>query len=163
MSESLIRLTATEAVARLRQGDVSPLELVEAAAARIAAVEPAVNALPTLCLDRARAHARRLMAGEGREAEGEPGWLGGLPVTIKDLTDVAGVRTTYGSPIFRDHVPERSHPLVLRIERLGGIVIGKSNTPESAPAAPPSTRSSAAPAIPGTPRSPAAAAPAAAR
>jgi amidase len=130
MSDSLIRLTATEAVARLRQGDVSPLELVEAAAARIAAVEPAVNALPTLCLDRARAHARRLMAGEGREAEGEPGWLGGLPVTIKDLTDVAGVRTTYGSPIFRDHVPERSHPLVLRIERLGGIVIGKSNTPE---------------------------------
>ena len=130
MSGDLIRLTAAEAVARLGRREVSPLDLVEAAAARIAAVEPAVNALPTLCLDRARDHARRLMRGEGREAAGEPGWLGGLPVTIKDLTDVAGVRTTYGSPLFRDHVPARSHPLVERIERLGGIVIAKSNTPE---------------------------------
>ena len=127
---SLIQLTATEAVARLRAGEVSPLELVEAAAARIAAVEPAVNALPTLCLDRAREHARRIMAGEDKARSGEPGWLGGLPVSIKDLTEVAGVRTTYGSPIFRDHVPERSHPVVERIEALGGIVIGKSNTPE---------------------------------
>jgi amidase len=130
MSDDLIRLTATEAVALLRQGDVSPLDLVEAAAARIAEVEPLVNALPTLCLDRARSHARRLMAGEGRELATAPGWLGGLPVTIKDLTDVAGVRTTYGSPIFRDHVPRDSHPLVKRIERHGGIVIAKSNTPE---------------------------------
>ncbi|MBN8888766.1 MAG: amidase, partial [Rhodospirillales bacterium] len=130
MSDELIRLTATEAVARLKRGEISPLELVEAAAARIAAVDGAVNALPTLCLDRARAHARELMAGRRREAEGEPGWLAGLPVAIKDLADVAGVRTTYGSPIFRDHVPERSHPLVERIERKGGIVIGKSNTPE---------------------------------
>ena len=69
-------------------------------------------------------------AGEGRDAEGEPGWLAGLPVAIKDLADVAGVRTTYGSPIFRDHVPTTSHPLVERIERKGGIVIAKSNTPE---------------------------------
>jgi amidase len=126
----LIRLTATEAVAALKRGDVSPLDLVEAAAARIAAVEPAVNALPTLCLDRARDHAKRLMRGEGRELEGAPGWLGGLPVSIKDLTDIAGVRTTYGSPLFRDHVPEKSHPVVERIEARGGIVIGKSNTPE---------------------------------
>ena len=130
MTEELIRLSATEAVVRLRRGEVSPLAMVEAAAARIAAVEPAVNALPTLCLDRARAHARRMMAGEGKEAADEPGWLAGLPVAIKDLTDVAGVRTTYGSPIFRDHVPEKSHPVVQRIERKGGIVIAKSNTPE---------------------------------
>lgn len=130
MPDDLIRLTATEAVARLTRREVSPLELIDAAERRIAAVEPAVNALPTLCLDRARAHARRLMAGEGAEQADHPGWLAGLPVTIKDLTDVAGVRTTYGSPIFRDHVPDRSHPLVERIERLGGIVIGKSNTPE---------------------------------
>ena len=130
MSDDLIRLTASEAVARLARREISPLELVEAAATRIAAVEPAVNALPTLCLDRARAHAKRLMDGQGREREGQPGWLGGLPVSIKDLTDVAGVRTTYGSPIFKDHVPERSHPIVERIEALGGIVIGKSNTPE---------------------------------
>lgn len=130
MSNDLIRLTATQAVARLQRREVSPLDLIEAAAARIAEVEPAVNALPTLCLDRARGHAKRLMAGEGREMQGQPGWLGGLPVTIKDLTDVAGVRTTYGSPIFKDHVPTTSHPVVQRIEARGGIVIAKSNTPE---------------------------------
>src|SRR5690242_12170599 len=130
MNEELIRLPATEVVAMLGRRDVSPLELIDAAAARIALVEPAVNALPTLCLDRARDHARQLMNGSRREAENEPGWLGGLPVAIKDLTDVAGVRTTYGSPIFRDHIPATSHPVVERIERKGGIVIAKSNTPE---------------------------------
>lgn len=130
MSGELWKMTAVEAVARLKKREVSPLELIDAAEKRIAEVEPAVNALPTLCLDRARDHARRLMAGQGREAEGEAGWLGGLPVSIKDLTDVAGVRTTYGSPIFANHVPAKSNPLVERIERKGGIVIGKSNTPE---------------------------------
>ena len=130
MADDLVRLTATEAVARLRRKEISPLELIDAAESRIAAVDGMVNALPTLCFERGRAHARALMAGERREAEGEPGWLAGLPVAIKDLVDVAGVRTTYGSPIFRDHVPSSSHPVVLRIERKGGIVIGKSNTPE---------------------------------
>ncbi len=129
MSE-LWKMTAVEAVARLKKKEITPLDLVEASARRTGEVEPAVNAMPTLCLDRARDHAKALMAGKRREAEGEAGWLGGLPVSIKDLTDVAGVRTTYGSPIFADHVPARSHPLVERIERKGGIVMGKSNTPE---------------------------------
>src|SRR4051795_7384704 len=131
MSDELWRMSAVEAVARLRKGEISPLELVEASARRIAEVEPAVNALPTLCLDRARDHGKRIMQGGAAcEASGEAGWLAGLPVSIKDLTDVAGVRTTYGSPIFADHVPAKSHPLVERIERKGGIVIAKSNTPE---------------------------------
>ena len=131
MSDELWRMSAVEAVARLRKGEISPLELIDAAARRIAEVEPAVNALPTLCLDRARDHAKRIMhGGAACEAAGEAGWLAGLPVSIKDLTDVAGVRTTYGSPIFADHVPANSHPLVERIERKGGIVIAKSNTPE---------------------------------
>ncbi len=130
MTQDLIRLTATEAVARLRKREISPLDLIDAAEARIAEVEPQVNALPTLCFDRAREHAKRLMAERNPPAASEPGWLGGLPVSIKDLNDVAGVRTTYGSPIFRDHVPARSHPLVERIERKGGIVVAKSNTPE---------------------------------
>jgi amidase len=119
-----------EAVDRLKRGDITPLDLIDAAERRIAEVEPAINALPTLCFDRARAHARRLTEGKNRQGEGEAGWLAGLPVAIKDLADVAGVRTTYGSPIFRDHVPEASHPVVERIERKGGIVIAKSNTPE---------------------------------
>jgi amidase len=130
MSDDLIRLTATEAVARLKRREISPLDLIDAAEKRIGSVEPAVNALPTLCLDRARNHARQLMNGQRRGTEDEAGWLAGLPVSIKDLVDVAGVRTTYGSPIFRDHVPTKSHPLVERIERQGGIVVAKSNTPE---------------------------------
>jgi len=129
-SDALMRMTAIEAVACLKRREVTPLEMIEAAERRIAEVEPAINALPTLCCERAREHARRLMRGEGRVAEGEPGWLAGLPIAIKDLVDVAGVRTTYGSVIFKDHVPSASHPLVERIERKGGIVIAKSNTPE---------------------------------
>ncbi|UYN95530.1 MAG: amidase [Enhydrobacter sp.] len=130
MSE-LWRLTAVEAVSLLKKREITPLDLIEASAHRIAEVEPHVNALPTLCLDRARDHARRIMdGGEACEAAGEAGWLAGLPVSIKDLTDVAGVRTTYGSPIFADHVPAKSHPLVERIERKGGVVVAKSNTPE---------------------------------
>ena len=67
MSGELWRLTAVEAVSLLKKKEVSPLELVEVSAARIAEIEPEVNALPTLCLDRARDHARRLMAGQGGE------------------------------------------------------------------------------------------------
>src|SRR6266513_2587681 len=130
MTNDLWKLTAVEAVALLKKREISPLDLIEASAKRIADVEPAVNALPTLCLNRARDHATRIMKDQSCEASGEAGWLAGLPVSIKDLTDVAGVRTTYGSPLFADHVPAKSHPLVERIERKGGIVVAKSNTPE---------------------------------
>src|SRR4051794_4871794 len=108
MSDELWRISAVEAVTWLRNGEISPLELVEASARRIAEVEPAVNALPTLCLDRARDHAKRIMQGGAAcEAAGEAGWLAGLPVSIKDLTDVAGVRTPHRSPPFSHHAPAR--------------------------------------------------------
>jgi amidase len=119
----LWQLTASEAVKLLKAGKVSPLELIDAAERRIAAVDPAVNALPTLCLERARARARAKAVKRGS-------LLAGLPVAIKDLTDVAGVRTTLGSPIFADRVPERSDILVERLEGHGGLVVAKSNTPE---------------------------------
>jgi len=127
--DELTSLTAEEAVAKLERREVSPLELVDAALDRIALTDGVLNAVPTLCAERARAHARKLM----KETPPEPrprGWLGGLPVAVKDLNDVAGVRTTYGSPIYSDHVPERSDLLVERLEERGGIVVGKSNTPE---------------------------------
>lgn len=130
MGDDLIRLTATEVVRRLQRRDISPLDLLDALEQRIAAVDGAVNALPTLCFDRARNAAKALMRADHRDAPAQAGWLGGLPVPIKDLVDVAGVRTTYGSPIFKDHVPSASHPLVERIEARGGIVYAKSNTPE---------------------------------
>ena len=145
-------MSAVEALARLRKGEISPLELVEASAGRIAEVEPAVNALPTLCLDRARDHARSIMQGGGLRGRRRGRLARGLPVSIKDLTDVAGVRTTYGSPLFADHVPMRSHPLVERIERKGGIVMGKSNTPEFGAGGSTFNEVLARRAIPGTPR-----------
>ncbi|MGN5477815.1 amidase family protein [Cupriavidus basilensis] len=113
----------------LRRGDISPIDLIDAAENRIAEVEPMVNALPTLCFDRARQHAARMIREGVEVSDVSAGWLAGLPITIKDMTDVAGVRTTYGSPIFKDHVPGVSHPLVSRLEKQGGIVIAKSNTP----------------------------------
>ena len=72
MSDELWNMTAVEAVARLKKRELSPLDLIEASARRIAEIEPAVNALPTLCLDRARDHARRLTDGRDREAEEHP-------------------------------------------------------------------------------------------
>ena len=128
-SDALTRLTACAAVDLLQRREVSPLELVDAALARIAAVEPRINALVTLCPERAREQARRVMAGDRTAAEPWR-WLAGLPLAVKDLSDLAGVRTTYGSPIFADNVPERSDIMVERLEENGGIPLGKSNTPE---------------------------------
>lgn len=122
----LLSKTAVEIVSLLMAGETTPHDLLDALEARVAEVDGVVNALPTLCFERARADADRLMR---RPAE-ERGLLAGLPLPIKDLTDVAGVRSTQGSPIFADHVPEESDLLVERLERDGGIVFAKSNTPE---------------------------------
>src|SRR5882724_3550341 len=128
-TDELVRLTACAAVELLKRGEVSPLDLVEAALARIAAANPSVNAMVTLAPERAREQARRLMAQKPKPAD-ERGWLAGLPFAVKDLSDLAGVRTTYGSPIFADNVPVRSDVMVERLEANGGIPLGKSNTPE---------------------------------
>ena len=124
----LNRLTARQAAAKLKSGELSPLDLIDAAAERIAATDGAVNALPTLCLDRAREHAKALT--ESRSSEDRPGQLHGLPIAIKDLIDVSGIRCTMGSPIFADNVPARSNILVERLEANGAIVVAKANTPE---------------------------------
>jgi len=120
----LCAMPAHELVDLLKAGEISRAEVLEAALSRLAAVDPAVNAMPTICAARARATVLD-------EAEVDhPGWLAGLPIGIKDLTPVAGVRTTWGTPGLADFVPEESHPLVRRLEARGGIVIGKTNTPE---------------------------------
>jgi amidase len=124
----LWELTATEAVARLRRGEVSPLDMVDAAAARIEAVEPRVNALPIRFLDVAREQAR----GFRGEANGHPGWLAGLPVAIKDYNDVGGQRTTLGSPIYADHVAPQDDRTVATLRAHGAIPVAKSNVPEFA-------------------------------
>src|SRR5262249_57196688 len=108
----LIRANGVTGVDRLRRGEVTPHALLEALEARFAAGDGSVNALPTLCFDRARAHADRLM----RLPVPERGPLAGLPVPIKDLIPVEGVRTTQGSPIYADNIPARSDILVERLE-----------------------------------------------
>lgn len=117
----LWKKTATEVVALLKAGAVSPAELLDILHARIEAVDGAVNALPTLCRERAEAAAGRADRNSV---------LAGLPVAIKDLAPVEGVRTTFGSPIFADNVPDHSDYVVERLEARGGVVYAKSNTPE---------------------------------
>ncbi|MDQ0471733.1 amidase [Labrys wisconsinensis] len=126
MSDGLVEASATEVHRLLLAREITPGDCLDALAARIAVAEPAVNALPTLCFERAREHAARLdaLAPEAR------GLLAGLPVAIKDLTEVEGVRTTFGSRVHEHHVPEGSDLLVETLEARGGIVYAKSNTPE---------------------------------
>jgi amidase len=125
----LVKLTARQAVDLLKNKKVSPLELIDAALERIDEADGAINALPTICADRAKHHARNLMDTQSSD-DSPRGQLYGLPVAIKDLKDVAGVRSTKGSPIYADHVPETSDRLVTNIESRGGVILAKSNTPE---------------------------------
>jgi amidase len=128
--ETLLKKPARDVVSLLKKGEVSPLDLIDMAEKRISEVDKAVNALPTLCLDRARAHAKKLMAAP--VAARPPYYLYGLPIVVKDIIDVEGVRSTRGSLTFKDHVPEISDILVQVLEKNGAIVIGRSNTPEFA-------------------------------
>lgn len=122
----LIRMNALDVVNGLRSGTITPLDCLDALERRIGVVNARVNALPTLCFERARAHARRLMETPAAER----GVLAGLPVPIKDLMDVAGVRCTQGSPIYQDRVADTSDLLVRHLEGRGGIIYAMSNTPE---------------------------------
>ena len=125
----LWRKTAREMVALLAKGEVRPLEAVDAAAQRIEATNGAVNAMVTLCLERAKDAAAQ-MESQGHPQQPGPGYLYGLPISVKDLNDVAGVRCTLGSPIYADRIATESDLLVQTLEANGAIVIGKSNTPE---------------------------------
>ena len=124
--QGLVRETACAIVGKLKSGEVTPLDLLDVLEKRIAEVDGQVNALPTLCFDRARKHATALM----KKPASERGLLAGLPIPIKDLTNVAGVLTTQGSPIYKDNIPAKSDILVEHLENNGGVIYAKSNTPE---------------------------------
>ncbi len=126
MTDDLIRQSAREVVAALAAGDLRPHDALEAVRDRVESVDHLINALPTRCFDRARDHADRLMA----VPPDERGVLAGLPVPIKDLTAVAGVRTTHGSRLRENFVPEQSDVIVETLEAHGAVVFAKSNTPE---------------------------------
>jgi amidase len=121
----LCKLTACEAVDLLKRKDISPKEMLAASLDRISEVEPAVNAIVTVCAERAIAQ-----AGDALGDPEHPGYLAGLPIAIKDLTAVKGVRTTFGTKALADNIPLESDPLVETLESRGAVIVGKTNTPE---------------------------------
>jgi len=121
-------MTATELAARIRAREVSVTEVVRAHLEQIERVNPKVNAMVTLTADRALDEAR---ARDAALARGEAaGPLFGLPVAHKDLVPTRGIRTTWGSPIYRDHVPDVDGLIVERLRAAGAVTVGKTNTPE---------------------------------
>ena len=125
---ALCYLTATELALKIRSGEISAVETMEAHLAQIEKVNPQVNAIVTLVPELALEQARK--ADEKLAQGGKLGPLHGLPVAHKDLVPTKGIRTTFGSPIFQDFVPEEDALLVERIRNAGGISLGKTNTPE---------------------------------
>jgi amidase len=121
-------LTAVDARRMIGQKKLAPSELLESCIARIEAVDHAVNAMVARDFERARGAAEAADTAVARGDDLPP--LHGLPIGIKDLQETAGLRTTFGSPIFRDHVPVADQHIVAAVRGAGAIVIGKTNTPE---------------------------------
>jgi amidase len=127
---TLTRKPARELARLIREGAVSPVEVLDAHLAAIEVSNPKLNAIVTLVAEQSQDAAR---AAEQAVMKGEPlGALHGLPVAIKDITLTAGIRTTYASPIYEDFVPSEDAEVVRRLKAAGAIVIGKTNTPEFA-------------------------------
>jgi len=121
-------LNAVEARRLIGRKKLAPTELLTSCIERIEAVDHAVNAMVARDFDRARASAKAADAAVARGDDLPP--LHGLPIGIKDLQETEGLRTTYGSPIFRDHIPSADERLVAAVRDAGAIVVGKTNTPE---------------------------------
>jgi aspartyl-tRNA(Asn)/glutamyl-tRNA(Gln) amidotransferase subunit A len=127
MNEDICFADATELARRIRDKQLSPVEVVNAHLERISAINPRLNAVVTVAddaLDRAREAEKALMKGE------PIGPLHGVPFTCKDAFDVAGVRTTRGSKLFEHHVAETDATSVARLKHAGGIFLAKTNVPE---------------------------------
>jgi aspartyl-tRNA(Asn)/glutamyl-tRNA(Gln) amidotransferase subunit A len=120
--------SAAELAAMIRNREISPVEVMSATLARIEKSQPALNAFITVAAEAAMAAAR---AAEQAVMRGAPlGPLHGVPLAVKDLVPTAGIRTTWGSLIFKDHVPDEDAAVVARLKRAGAIVVGKTTTPE---------------------------------
>ncbi|MEP6493833.1 MAG: amidase [bacterium] len=127
-ADDLCDLTAVDLAARIRRKQVSAREAMAAHLARIERMNPKINAIVTLIADRAMAEAAK--ADDWQAHGGVLGPLHGLPVAHKDLLNTAGIRTTFGSPLFRDNVPTTDALIVKRVRLAGAITLGKTNTPE---------------------------------
>lgn len=120
--------SAVELAERIRTRKASPVEITDAFLERIAAVNPKLNAYVTLVEESARAEART--AETAVTKGGQLGPIHGLPISIKDLQWTRGVRTTSGSKVYEHRIPDEDAPSVERLRAAGGIVLGKTNTPE---------------------------------
>lgn len=127
--DALCYTPAVELVSALRRRDLSPVELTESLLNRIERVNPAVNAFVTLCGEAALAQAKVAERDLATRPLDELGPLHGMPVTVKDLTQTAGVRTTFGHEAFADHVPEEDGVIWARLKQAGAILLGKTATP----------------------------------
>lgn len=126
--QELCFLTARELARMIRQRDISAKEVMQAHLDQIDKINPKVNAIVTLLPERGLAQAQQ---ADDALAKGAPiGPLHGLPIAHKDLVNTAGIRTTYGSPLFKDHVPHTDDLIVERLRTAGAITIGKTNAPE---------------------------------
>jgi len=125
---SIIDSSAVDLLALLDRREISSVELLHAFSERIDAVNPVLNAIVTLDLEGAR---RSAAAIDSKRVRGEPlGALAGLPIAIKDLEAVCGMRTTQGSPLYRDWVPDYDSAMVERLRRADVVILGKTNVPE---------------------------------
>ena len=126
--QHIVEMTACQLRQLIGSRELSPVEVLEAFIARIEALNPAINAITATCFDRARKEAQ---SAEEAVRSGDPlGTLHGLPFAVKDLEETAGVLTTYGSPLFKDNIPDADSVMVARVRRAGAIMVGKTNTPE---------------------------------
>lgn len=130
MASELNRKSAVEQARLIREKQVTPLEILDAHLEAIARINPQLNAIVTLAADEARTQAEA--AGEAVMRGEKLGALHGLPVVIKDVTLTKGMRTTFGSPLYADFIPQEDAEPVARLRRAGAIVLGKTNTPEFA-------------------------------
>ena len=127
---TLTRKTARELAALIKTRAVSPVEVLDAHLAAIERLNPKLNAIVTLAANQARDGAR---AAEQAVMRGDAvGAMHGLPIGVKDVTVTAGIRTTYGSPLYKDNVPTEDAEVVRRLKAAGAIVLAKTNTPEFA-------------------------------
>jgi Asp-tRNA(Asn)/Glu-tRNA(Gln) amidotransferase A subunit family amidase len=125
VAEDLCFRSASDIAAAIRRRELSPLDVFEAVARRIEAINPVLNAYCTLDLDRARAAARA--AQEALAAKADVGPLHGVPVAVKDDLAVAGLRCTAGSQLLAEHVPEEDDLTVARLKQAGAVILGKTN------------------------------------
>jgi aspartyl-tRNA(Asn)/glutamyl-tRNA(Gln) amidotransferase subunit A len=119
---------ATELVGLIRRRKVSPVEVVDAILDRIEKINPKLNAYVTVTADDARRQARAAERALTRRSA-KLGPLHGVPFSVKDLVITKGVRTTFGTPLYRDNVPTEDAPMVERLKAAGAIMLGKTNTP----------------------------------